>query len=94
MWMESDWKHDVYNEAYPDWWELVWYGKIEWESDIDEVKHILSENESDVFRILWAISEYISDIQNLEYKTKQSLLETKWVWKSEKYPSSIQLNNE
>lgn len=43
MWMESDWKHDVYNEAYPDWWELVWYGKIEWESDIDEVKHILSE---------------------------------------------------
>ena len=51
-------------------------------------------NETDVFRILWAISEYISDIQNLEYKTKQSLLETKWVWKSEKYPSSIQLNNE
>lgn len=51
-------------------------------------------NESDVFRILGVLSEYISDIQNLEYKTKSSLLETKWVWKSEKYPSSIQLNNE
>lgn len=51
-------------------------------------------NESDVFRILGVLSEYMSDIQNLEYKTKTSLLETKWVWKSEKYPSSIQLNNE
>jgi hypothetical protein len=20
----SDWKHDIYNEAYPDGWELVW----------------------------------------------------------------------
>ena len=43
MWMESDWKHDVYNEAYPDWWELIWYGKIYGDSDIDEIKHILSE---------------------------------------------------
>lgn len=43
MGMESDWKHDVYNEAYPDWWELVWYGKIYGDSDIDEIKHILSE---------------------------------------------------
>ena len=60
---------------------------------IEEVKKN-ALNESDVFRILWAISEYISDIQNLEYKTKPSLLETKWVWKSEKYPSCVQLNNE
>ena len=39
MGMESDRKHDVYNEA----WELVWYGKIYGDSDIDEIKHILSE---------------------------------------------------
>ena len=51
-------------------------------------------NESDVFRILGVLSEYMSDIQNLEYKTKPSLSETKWVWCDKKYPSSIQLNNE
>lgn len=51
-------------------------------------------NESDVFRILGVLSEYISDIQNLEYKTKSSLLETKWVGCDKKYPSSVQLNNE
>lgn len=53
-----------------------------------------SLNESDFFRILGVVSEYIWDIQGMEYKTKSSLSETNWVWSDKKYPTSIQLNNE
>ena len=59
---------------------------------IEEIKNN-TLNETDFFRILGVVSEYISDIKNLEYK-KFSRLEPKWVWCDKKYPWSVQLNNE
>lgn len=53
-----------------------------------------SLNESDFFRILGVVSEYIWDIKDMEYRTKSSLSETNCVWTIKTTPGSIQLNNE
>lgn len=46
MWITSDWKHDIYDKEYPDWWQLEWFWKIEDEIDVQNLKdQILADNE-------------------------------------------------
>lgn len=46
MWITSDWKHDIYNKEYPDWWELIWFWYIDTEEDVERLKQIIiSDNE-------------------------------------------------